>query len=452
MVFYIIGVHAQTAGGVFEPGPPMQTSRIATAIGATASGEFLFFGGRSYGFVSSAFTDVFNPETMVFTNVNMLYPHDNAVVIKTEDGRFFIAGGGYNLGVPAYNTAEWYDPETRTFSDAGTMLYSRMQGTGIQLTDGRLLIVGGWYDPTAAVQTELYDPASGTSTAAGSLIQARSSALVLPCDDGGAVVFGGYPTYGGNYLAGVEYFDPVTNTFSVLQDELIADEPGYYTTYDNANKEEPSLYQLADGRYVFLAWRTDPVIEYILVSFDPATKVFERIHLNTPLKSDLTDGGFVEMTINIEEHLAYLLAADAEAAGAGHEQGRVGQGIAKRHLVDHRQHPAPGDRQVERVAGADEVAAFVDQPHGRGPHAPGGIGARPARGGDHHAGEIGRGALVAIGARVRDVVGNRGQPGGVRVQPGHARAERGGNRHGKRLSAASTPVGPTLRLRRLTPA
>ena len=317
MVFYIIGVHAQTAGGVFEPGPPMQTSRIATAIGATASGEFLFFGGRSYGFVSSAFTDVFNPETMVFTNVNMLYPHDNAVVIKTEDGRFFIAGGGYNLGVPAYNTAEWYDPETRTFSDAGTMLYSRMQGTGIQLTDGRLLIVGGWYDPTAAVQTELYDPASGTSTAAGSLIQARSSALVLPCDDGGAVVFGGYPTYGGNYLAGVEYFDPVTNTFSVLQDELIADEPGYYTTYDNANKEEPSLFQLADGRYVFLAWRTDPVIEYILVSFDPATKVFERIHLNTPLKSDLTDGGFVEMTINFEEHLAYLLAADAEAAGAG---------------------------------------------------------------------------------------------------------------------------------------
>lgn len=317
VVFNITGAQAQTSGGIFEEGPNMQTARIATPIAKSAIGEVLLFGGRSYGFVSSSYTDVFNPETGEFTNVNMLYPHDNAVIIKTTEGKFFIAGGGYDYGVPAYASAEWYDPDTHTCSIAGSMVYARMQGTGIQLNDGRLLIVGAWYDPIAAGITELYNPVTEVSAASGTLIQARSSALVLPCEDGGAVVFGGYPTYGGNCYPGAEYFDPVTETFSVLQDELISDEPGFSTAYDNVNKEEPSLYQLTDGRFVFLAWRTIPEVEYALIAFDPVAKSFERIQLNEPLKGTYTDGGFVEMTVHAEENLVYLLGADAELAGAG---------------------------------------------------------------------------------------------------------------------------------------
>lgn len=46
--------------------------------------------------------------------------------------------------------------------------------------------------------------------------------------------------------------------------------------------------------------------------------------------------------------------------------------------------------------------------------------------------------FVAIGRRVRDVVRNGRQAVRIRVQPSHARIQRGGNGHRQCLSAAST--------------
>ncbi len=311
------GVFAQTAGGIFEQGPEMQSTRIAITMGSTSSGEIILFGGRAEGFISSPYADIFDPETQTFTNVNMLYPHDNAIVIRTSDDLFFVAGGGYDWGVPAYANVEWFDPETRLFTDGGNLLYPRMQGNGTELTSGKLLIVGGWYDPAAAANAELYDPATQISTAAGSLVNPRSSAMVLPCNDGGAVVLGGYPTYGGNCYPGAEYYDPNTNSFSTLYAELVPLMPGYTTAFDNANKEVSSLYRMPDGKYVFLVWRKDPVMEYGIMTFDPETKQFSLIPLDATLMGDYTDAGILELCLNQEEGLAYVLGLDAESSLMG---------------------------------------------------------------------------------------------------------------------------------------
>lgn len=308
-------VSAQTAGGLFEPGPQMNSTRIAIQVSQDEDGNVLLFGGRSVGFVSSAYADIYDVELNTFINVNMLYPHDNAILISMSDGRFMLAGGGYDWGIPAYANIEIYDQDARTFTAGGALLYPRMQGSGVELTSGKLLIVGGWYSPDAAAYAELYDPVAGTSASAGSLVIARSSALVLPCNDGGAVVVGGYPTYGGSCFAGAEYYDPATNGFVWLADELIPEEAGFVTAMDNANKETPDLFQLPDGRYIFLAWRYDPEFEYALISFDPETKAFAKIETDVPLMGELTDGGFVDIVVNRAAGLVYLLGLNADTGG-----------------------------------------------------------------------------------------------------------------------------------------
>ncbi len=82
--------------------------------------------------------------------------------------------------------------------------------------------------------------------------------------------------------------------------------------------------------------------------------------------------------------------------------------------------------------------------------AAGGIGA--AGRGDDHRMEIRLDALVAVGRRVRDVVGNRRQAGGIRGKPGNPGIERGGNGHGRAFLLHQSSLGATASARRLNSA
>lgn len=311
-----LGVFAQTAGGTFTYGPDINSAKIVPYIGHAANGDVIVFGGRGYGFISSATADLYNPETNTFMEMNMLYPHDNAVFVKLLDGTFLIAGGGYDYGVPAYGAAEIYDPEMSSFTAAGTMLYPRMQGSGATLTNGKVLIVGGWYSPDAAANAELYDPAATSSTYAGALITPRANPLVLPCDDGGAMVIGGYPSYGGSTITTVEYYDPVANNFTEIASEIIDGESGWTTTLDPFYRKTNDMYQLENGKYLIMLYKTSPVVEYTFATFDPATKTFEKFLTDIPLLGDYTDGGVIDYALNKEEDLVYLLSTDASGGYA----------------------------------------------------------------------------------------------------------------------------------------
>jgi hypothetical protein len=79
-----------------------------------------------------------------------------------KDGRVLVLGGADPLG-HALQSAELFDPNTSTFSSAGSMRVPRY-GPGVALlTDGRVLVVGGSTElGVGQPSAEIYDPTTNT--------------------------------------------------------------------------------------------------------------------------------------------------------------------------------------------------------------------------------------------------------------------------------------------------
>ncbi len=93
--------------------------------------------------------------------------------------------------------------------------------------------------------------------------------MIVSCTDGKALVFGGWGVFGGNLSGKVELFDPASNSFTLIRDNLFAESTNYYVTMaygDDYQHNKP-----ADGKYIFLAKQLEGN-QARLFSVDPATK------------------------------------------------------------------------------------------------------------------------------------------------------------------------------------
>ena len=127
---------------------------------------------------------------------------DHTVTLLT-DGNVLIVGG-FTL------TAELYDPIAATFTPTGNTLFFHGQGaTATRLLDGRVLIVGG----NAAQQSaEIYDPTTATFGATGTPTapHAFHTATLLP--NGKVLIAAGQDLSRASHAV-AELYDPTTGNF-----------------------------------------------------------------------------------------------------------------------------------------------------------------------------------------------------------------------------------------------
>jgi N-acetylneuraminic acid mutarotase len=127
-----------------------------------------------------------------------------------SNGKVLVAGGF--SGGPATNSAELYDPASGIWEVTGSMNIARSEHTATLLVNGKVLVAGG-INGTATASAELYDPATGKWTSTESIKTARFNHTATLLPSGKVLVAGGYN--GTAFFNSAELFDPDTEKWTV---------------------------------------------------------------------------------------------------------------------------------------------------------------------------------------------------------------------------------------------
>jgi hypothetical protein len=157
------------ATNTFSFGPTFPESTYGTALAPIADGRVLAAGGYDStgpgiyldkGFVFSASSNAFSP-------VGSLATHNyGAGGAPLPGGRALVAGGYDDVTSPNYlDTAQIFDPTTNSFSSSGItnrLSVPREEVAAVELSDGRVLVIGGWDGNNAVTNTDLLSVPSNT--------------------------------------------------------------------------------------------------------------------------------------------------------------------------------------------------------------------------------------------------------------------------------------------------
>lgn len=144
------------------------------------------------------------------TTASMSTTRAGHVAANLTNGNVLVAGGwDYSSNLSA---AEIYDALTNTWSNATSMSEARYLATATTLDNGNVLIVGGYNGNSNLASCEIYDPGNNTWTSTGSLTVGRSSHTATKLQNGKVLVVGGYT--GTLNTPVCELFDPTTNNWS----------------------------------------------------------------------------------------------------------------------------------------------------------------------------------------------------------------------------------------------
>jgi hypothetical protein len=129
------------------------------------------------------------------------------------DGTVLVAGGSSGGGYGREATAERYDPASGSWAATGSMGGDRVGHTATLLTDGTVLVpeLGlTVVDPLSGFEerpAERYDPASGSWSPTANMIVARDDHTATLLSNGWVLVTGGY-NYPLGVLATAELYNP----------------------------------------------------------------------------------------------------------------------------------------------------------------------------------------------------------------------------------------------------
>ncbi len=229
------------ASGTFSPTGSMSVSREGHTATMLRDGRVLIAGGSDNGIHTLSSAEIYDPSSGTFSRTGHLHqPRVAHVAALLGTGKVLIAGGGRG-GMPggyiSYDTAEIYDPATRSFNPVRAHMKSdRVGAAAVKLNDGRVLIVGGKSGRmmtsrlrniaslTPLNSAEIYDPESGAFLRTGDMSAPHYLATATMLDDGKVLVVGGFRIQGPIVVGmrDAEVFLPDTNAFSHVGQTSVA--------------------------------------------------------------------------------------------------------------------------------------------------------------------------------------------------------------------------------------
>lgn len=176
------------------------------------------------------------------------------------------------IGGTGLKSTEIFDPETVTFTPSGSMSIVRDYHSAVVLKDGKVLVTGGSYSPTA----EIYDPISGSFSLVNcKMTSDRSFHASQVLGDGKVLIAGGKGCSACTWsVHTVELFDPDSGLFSPVTNRNM--ERSFLL---NGSRALFSMTLLSDGTSLLVGGTPyveqfpDPVM--VTERYNPSTGSFE---------------------------------------------------------------------------------------------------------------------------------------------------------------------------------
>jgi hypothetical protein len=175
------------ATGAFSPTGAMNSARSGhTATLLTGANSKNLDTAELYDPAAGTFTTVVG--IMTVTRVKQTA---TLFIAAPDAGKVLLAGGFDDSGNPR-NTAELFDPTSKSFTATTNMSSAHAVHTATLLNDGTVLLTGGMDSAGGATAVvELFDPTSGNFSTTGSLVAARDYHTSTLLNDGRVLVTGG---------------------------------------------------------------------------------------------------------------------------------------------------------------------------------------------------------------------------------------------------------------------
>jgi len=195
--------------GSFAATADMNSTRSDFTATTLANGKVLVAGGLDVsGFLASA--ELFDPATATWTPTGALnLTRDGHTATLLPDGKVLVVGGveASDASSDSLADAELYNPAEGRWRVTGSLHIPRRWHTATLLSDGRVLVVGGYNEKNGFISAaELFDPKTGKWSLTEKMMTPRRAHTATLLADGRVLVAGGLTRLGN--LANAEIYDP----------------------------------------------------------------------------------------------------------------------------------------------------------------------------------------------------------------------------------------------------